>query len=125
MSQTPLDVSGKLHAEPAELDEEEESSDEEPTPKKQKSTRRSKKVLPFLFFLDIRGMLSSNDDFSFPCSGMSLELSRSRKMSRRRSPRRAPKGRGCVLQTDGGVEGQVEGEEEEKGIKITCFLFFF
>ena len=33
-------------------------------------------------------------------------------------------GRGCVLRTDGGVEGQVEGEEEEKGIKITCFLFF-
>ena len=50
MSQTPLDVSGKLHAEPAELDEEEESSDEEPTPKKQKSTRSSKKVSPFLFF---------------------------------------------------------------------------
>ena len=49
MSQTPLDVSGKLHAEPAELDEE-ESSDEEPTPKKQKSTRSSKKVSPFLFF---------------------------------------------------------------------------
>ena len=91
MSQTPLDVSGKLHAEPAELEEEEESSDEEPTPKKQKSTRSSKKVSPFLFFLDISGMLSSNDDVSFPCSGMSLELSRSRTMSRRRSPRRAPR----------------------------------
>ena len=36
-------------------------------------------------------MLSSNDDVSFPCSGMSLELSRSRTMSRRRSPRRAPR----------------------------------
>ena len=49
MSQTPLDVSGKLHAEPAELDEE-ESSDEEPTRKKQKSTRSSKNVSPFPFF---------------------------------------------------------------------------
>ena len=90
MSQTPLDVSGKLHAEPAELDEEEESSDEEPTPKKQKSTRSRKKVSPFLF-LEIRGMLSSNDDFFFLCSGRSLELSRRRTMSRRRSPRRAPR----------------------------------
>ena len=50
VSQTPLDVSGKLHAEPEELDEEEVTSNKELTPKKEKNTQRSKKVSLFLFF---------------------------------------------------------------------------
>ena len=59
-------------------------------PRSRRAPEAAKRYHLFLF-LDIRGMLSSNDDVSFACSGMSLELSRSRTMSRRRSPRRAPR----------------------------------